>query len=284
MGEEGFDVRCVRGSGRRFRAMLQTRRWLRLVQPEVIHFHDSHALSGAGFAAWRLPIPARVTARRVDFTIRSPWRYRKFADRVIAVSSAVADVCRTSGIDGTQLRVVHDGVDPTRARAGDRRRGRESLSLAYDEPLLLCIATLTDHKGHTFLLQAMPAVLAKFPQVRLMLAGDGELRDALEAETRRLGISQTVAFLGFRDDVPDLLRAADLFVIPSHMEGLCSTLIDAMFARVPIVATRAGGIPEVLGGEAGTKSLAAKLVPPRIRRGCQRQSSNRFRTWRRCGR
>jgi glycosyltransferase involved in cell wall biosynthesis len=129
--------------------------------------------------------------------------------------------------------------------------------------LLLCIATLTDHKGHTYLLQALPAVLAKFPQVRLMLAGDGELRDALEAETRKLGIAHSVAFLGFRRDVPDLLRAADLFVIPSHMEGLCSTLIDAMFARVPIVATRAGGIPEVLGGDGGTKSLAAKLVPPR---------------------
>ncbi len=263
MAEEGFEVRCVLGSGRRFRALLQTRRWLRLVQPDVVHFHDPHALSGAGLAAWRLPIPVRVAARRVDFTIRSPWRYRKLADRVIAVSNAVAEVCRTSGLDRQQLRVVHDGVDPAHSRSGDRRRGRESLGLAYDEPLLLCIATLTDHKGHTYLLQALPAVLEKFPQVRLMLAGDGELRDALEAESRTLGIAHAVAFLGFRRDVPDLLRAADLFVIPSHMEGLCSTLIDAMFARVPIVATRAGGIPEVLGGDGGTKSLAAKLVPPR---------------------
>ena len=263
MGKEGFEVHCVQGIGRGPRAMWQTRRWLRLLDPDVVHFHDPHALSGAGMAAWGLPIPVRVVARRVDFTIRSPWKYRQLTDRVIAVSSAVADVCRTSGLEAGLLRVVHDGVDPARVRSGDRRRGRESLGLAYDEPLLLCIATLTDHKGHTYLLQALPAVLARFPQVRLMLAGDGELRDALEAETRKLGIAHSVAFLGFRRDVPDLLRAADLFVMPSHMEGLCSTLIDAMFARVPIVATRAGGIPEVLGGDSGTKSLAAKLVPPR---------------------
>ncbi len=262
MAAEGFEVRCVMGSGRRFRAMLQTRRWLRMVKPDVVHFHDPHALSGAGLAAWRLPIPVRVVARRVDFTIHSPWRYRKLADRVIAVSSAVADVCRASGLERRHLSVVHDGVDPARARSGDRRRGRESLGLAYDEQLLLCIATLTDHKGHTYLLQALPAVLAKFPQVRLMLAGDGELRNALEAQARQLGISHSVAFLGFRRDVPDLLRAADLFVMSSHMEGLCSTLIEAMFARVPIIATTAGGIPEVLGGASGEKR-SAMLVPPR---------------------
>ncbi len=120
---DGFQVMQTTGSGRGPKNVLHTRRWLRELRPDVVHFHDSHALSGAGFAAWRLPIPARIAARRVDFPIRSAWRYRRFADRVIAVSHAVADVCRNSGLDSSLVRVVHDGVDPARARSGNRARG-----------------------------------------------------------------------------------------------------------------------------------------------------------------
>ena len=92
--------------------------------------------------------------------------------------------------------------------------------------------------------------------------GDGDLRSQFEEEARGVGVSQAVRFLGYRHDVPDLLHAADLFVMPSHLEGLCSTLIDAMFAEVPIVATTAGGIPEVLDGVPGEPPVAM-LVPPR---------------------
>ena len=260
---EGFQVLPLAGNGRGLRAMWHTRQLLRRIQPDVLHLHDSHSLGGGGLAAWRLPIPARVVARRVDFPIRSTWRYRRLADRVIAVSAAVANVCRASGLDIRTLRVVHDGVDPCRGRSGDRRRGRESLAVADDDPLLLCVATLTDHKGHTYLLQAMPEVLARFPRTRLMLAGDGDLRQQLETQASRLGIAHAIRFLGYRQDVPDLLRAADLFVMPSHLEGLCSTLIDAMFAGAPIVATTAGGIPEVLGDNGPANARVAILVPPR---------------------
>ena len=260
---EGCEVYPVTGSGRGFGAMWQQRARLRKLNPDVLHFHDAHALSGAGLAARHLPIPARVVARRVDFSIHSTWRYRKLADRVIAVSHAVAEVCRTSGLDSTTIRVVHDGVDPQRVRSGNRQRGRQSLGVTESVALIMCVATLTDHKGHTFLLRALPAVLARHPNARLMLAGDGELRQSLEAEARSIGIASAVTFLGYRSDVPDLLKAADLFVLPSHLEGLCSTLIDAMFARVPIVATTAGGIPEVLGSTSTNDPSVARLVPPR---------------------
>jgi glycosyltransferase involved in cell wall biosynthesis len=109
----------------------------------------------------------------------------------------------------------------------------------------------------------MPQVLARFPQARLLLAGDGELRVSLEAETLRLGIANSVQFLGYRHDVPDLLQAADLFVMPSYMEGLGTTLIDAMFARAPIVAAAAGGIPEVVGRGSDGEEPVALMVPPR---------------------
>ncbi len=111
-------------------------------------------------------------------------------------------------------------------------------------------------------MQAMPKVLQHFPQAQLALAGDGQLREQLEAEARILGILHAVRFLGYRNDVPDLLQAADLFVMPSHLEGLCSTLIDAMFAKVPIVATTAGGIPEILDGAPGEQPVATLVAPP----------------------
>jgi glycosyltransferase involved in cell wall biosynthesis len=264
MRADGFEVHFLPGSGRGLAAIWRMRREWRRHCPDVVHFHDPHALSGGGLAAWRLGIPARIVARRVDFPIRSIWRYRHWVDRAIAVSSAVAEVCRNSGVPAEKIRVVLDGVDPRRAQSGDRERGRAALGIGNDALLLLTVATLTDHKGHTYLLRAMPKILAELGSrpVVLALAGDGELRQALEAEVAATGLESTVRFLGFRSDVPDLIKAADLFVMPSHMEGLCSTLIDVMFARTPIVTTTAGGIPDLVGPFNGEPEVA-RLVPPR---------------------
>ena len=108
----------------------------------------------------------------------------------------------------------------------------------------------------------MPQILSHFPSVNLALAGDGELRKDLEEEAGRLGIRSAVRFLGYRNDVPDLLAGADIVVQPSHMEGLCSSLIDTMLAARPVVATRAGGIPELLDVTHGNPEVAW-LVPPK---------------------
>ena len=264
MLSDGFEVHRLPGSGRGPRAILQMRRTWKGLRPDVVHFHDPHALSGGGLAAWRLGIPARIVARRVDFSIRSTWRYRHLIDRVIAVSSAVAQVCQTSGVPPEKIRVVLDGVDPSRAQGGDRQRGRRTLQIGEQTWLLLTVATLTDHKGHTYLLRALPSVLQWHPErnIVLALAGDGELREALEAEVAGLNLGDAVRFLGFRDDIPDLLKAADLFVLPSHMEGLCSTLIDVMIARAPIVTTWAGGIPDLVG-QRESEPAVAMMAPVR---------------------
>ena len=263
MRAAGFEVHPFSGSGRGLLAIWQMRRALKRLRPDVVHFHDPHGLSGGGIAAYGLKIPARIVARRVDFAIRSTWRYRKLVDRVIAVSNAVADVCSESGVPDEKIRVVLDGVDPNRARSGNRERGRRALGIDSETILLLTVATLTDHKGHTYLLQAMPTVFEHLPKknVLLALAGDGELRANLEAEAERLGISHAVRFLGFRNDVPDLLKAADVFVLPSHMEGLCSTLIDVMIARTPIVSTTAGGVPDLLDATTSEPAVAMLVAP-----------------------
>ena len=120
------------------------------------------------------------------------------------------------------------------------------------------VAALTDHKGHRFLLEGWPEVVRERPDARLLLAGSGELEEDLRELADRLEVADTVRFLGFHRDVPGLLAALDLFVMSSHLEGLCTSLMDAMAAGVPVVATTAGGIPELVeDGRTG------RLVPPR---------------------
>ena len=262
MKSANFCVQDLPGSGRGLAAILGMRAALRRRLPDVIHMHDSHALTGGGLACAGLQIPARIAARRVDFPIRSAWRYRWFADHVVPVSTTVAQACRTAGIEPSRLTIVHDGVDPDRAGSGDRERGRANLRIADHNLLLVTVATLTEAKGHRDLLAALKSVVKQFPQVIAVCAGDGELRADLEAEVARSGLQQFVRFLGYRSDVPDLLRAADLMVMPSVQEGLCSTLIDAMFAGTPIITTTAGGIPDLVG-PCGDEAAVARMVRSR---------------------
>jgi L-malate glycosyltransferase len=263
MKQEGFEVVAFMGGGRNPLAFWQIRRALRGIRPDVLHYNDSHAIVAAGVATLGVYLPARIAARRVDFPLRSPRPYRLFCDRVICVSRAVQHVCRQGGLPESMLRVVHDGVDPARVASGDRRRGRQSLGLADDQILLLTVAKLTDHKGHRFLLEALPEVIRRLPNAVVALAGDGELRESLEHQAEQLGVQSHLRFLGFRNDVYDLIQAADLFVLPSHMEGLCSTLIDVMLAERTIVATTAGGIPDLVGGDEPGNNPVAWTVPPR---------------------
>ncbi len=261
MAVEGYEIVQFPGKGRSPAALWCIRRTLRQLAPHVLHANDAHALTAAGLASLGLGIPARVASRRLDFPLRFPFRYRAFCDRLICVSRRVAEVCREGGIPGRLLRVVHDGVDPQRVRQGDRRRGRQAIGVSDVERVLLTVAKLTDHKGHRFLLDAMPAVLAQYPEVRLFLAGDGELTETLRTQACRIGIEGDVRFLGYRNDVHDLIHAADLFVFPSYMEGMGSTLIDAMLAGVPIVTTTAGGIPDVTGSSESASEPTAWTVP-----------------------
>jgi len=263
MSQDGFSVVEFDNRGWNPTALRCIREALRRHQVDVVHYNDSHSITSGGFASIGLNVPARFASRRVDFPIRLPLRYRHFCDRILCVSSAVATVCVEGGIPAKMVRVIHDGVDPKRVRAGDRARGRQALRLADQQPLLLTVATLTDHKGHRFLLDAMPAVLKSFPEACLALAGDGELADALKQQAARLQIESNVRFLGFRDDAPDLIQAADLIVMPSHLEGLGSSLIDAMLAGRAIVSTTAGGLTDLVCTDTDETEPVAWTVPPR---------------------
>ncbi|MBD3673115.1 MAG: glycosyltransferase family 4 protein [Planctomycetaceae bacterium] len=247
MSNAGVQVYGYPRKGWNPRTLANIRTAVREFKPDVLHYNDAHAMTTIGLGSVWYPIPVRVCTRRVDYQISGSWHYNNLVDRVICISTVIADVCRHGGIHRDSIEIAHSGVDPDRMSGGNRDRGRKSLSCNDDQHLILSVATLTNHKGHRYLLEAMPEILNQFPDAILALAGDGDLTDALREQAGELGISDRVQFLGYRDDVPDLMAACDLFVIASHLEGLCTSIIDAMIAKRPIVATRAGGIPDLMG-------------------------------------
>ena len=255
----GFPVTEFLGKGWNPVAQWSIRCQLRRWQPDILHFNDSHALTTGGCASWGMRRIIRVVSRRGSAPPRSAIRYRCFADRVVCVSRAVAGACAAAGIENRRLQVVYDGVDPHRVWSGNRNRGRRSLQLTAPDQVVVCVASLTEPKGHACLLTAWAQVLKNQPLAQLVLVGDGPLSRPLKRQAQALGIGHAVKFLGYREDVPDLIQAADVCTLASHLEGLGSSLIDAMLAGRPVVTSTAGGIPELLGDE--TAPVAWTVAP-----------------------
>ena len=226
------------------------RRIVREQSASILHMHTGHAV-GLGLLAFpRRGRVRKIIARRVDFPVgRGPARlkYTWGIDRILCVSEAIRQVLLTCGIDPERAVTVHSGIDLSRFDGPhDPARIRREFEIADDQPLLVNVAALVDHKGHRFLLKAMPRVLQLHPGARGLIAGEGPLQGELIALRTSLNLGESVRFLGQRDDVPDLLAAADVFVLSSHLEGLCTSILDAMAMRLPVVATLTGGIPEAV--------------------------------------
>ena len=176
-------------------------------------------------------------------------------NRIVAVSEEVkTSILQTlPGIPAVKVTTVSNSVDVNRygLRAGwvDLRR---DLGLGEQEKVAAVVATFKEQKGHRFLLDALPEVVKKFPDFRVLFIGDGELRDVLRAQTMALRLDKNVCFLGSRGDVPALLAASDLFILPSLWEGLPMALIEAMASGLPVIATRVSGTNQVMRhGETG---------------------------------
>jgi len=235
----------------------------RSLRPDVVHWHAARAHALGAMASLLAPGPRRVLSRRVDFPVRrSPGSRLLYAlpvDAILAISACVRDALVASGVPSARIRVVPSGIDVAPfERPFDREAVRRKLGLTPDVLLVLQVAALAPHKSQSDLLRAARIVAKARPDVRFWVAGDGPLRTALEAERQNLGLAERVQFLGFREDVVDLLRSADLFCVSSYLEGLGTSTLDAMASGLPVVATNVGGIPEIVkDGETGL------LVPPR---------------------
>jgi len=244
----------------------------RAFQPDVVHTHLLHAdLYGIPAARWA-GVPVVVSSRHNDDSFRRRFPIQqvnrllwRMADAGIVISDALARFSvEVEGAPSSKIHRIYYGLEATKPL--DRGRARAALvsqALTQGEGeqdivLIGMACRLVEQKGVTYAIQAFARLAQQFPAAHLLVAGEGALRAALEAEAAALGLNGRVHFLGWRGDMPTYMAALDLFLMPSLWEGFGLVLLEAMARVVPIIASRVSAIPEiVVDGETGL------LVPAR---------------------
>ncbi|RJX21082.1 MAG: glycosyltransferase family 1 protein [Desulforudis sp.] len=270
---EGFEVKEINLPGRIDLAgdalsLIQLVRLIGRYNPGILHLHGAKAGLVGRVAGHLTSTPAVVyTVHNSVFYETWPgWKRRaaaaverrlsRHADRVITVSEALRqELISVAGIAPDRLHTIHNGVREFTYTGNERGITRCEFGIGRDETVVGCVARLAPQKGLQDLLQAIALVDLDRP-VHLLLVGSGPLGKELRVQAKTLGI--TVTFAGHRNDVPALLAAMDVFVLPSITEGLPLIILEAMVAGLPIVATRVGGIPEVV-----IDGLTGRLVETR---------------------
>jgi glycosyltransferase involved in cell wall biosynthesis len=255
----GIEVVPVRMRGEfDLSAAWQIGRLLRKGNYDILHTHTSHAHSIGLLSRLFGKVKGMAVSRRVDFPIKSKFKYNSFDVHYIAVSEAIKRVMMDGGVPEKRIDVVRSCIDLGRLENAPIADVRAELGISKDAVVIGNIAHMADHKGQIYLVRAAAIVKERYPGVRFVIVGDGELRSDLEVEVKRRGLDGILIFTGFRKDIASLLSSFDIFAFPSHLEGLGTSLLDAMVMRKPIVSTTAGGIPEVV--QDGVNGI---LVPPK---------------------
>jgi glycosyltransferase involved in cell wall biosynthesis len=252
-----------------FAAMGRMMRILRAAAPDIVHTHLFVATMCVAPVAKLCGVSVVIESCR----IREGWRQgiwkkfwidrwvNRFVDANIAISEALRRyLIEEKGFDGGKVFLVRNGRELSRVLAPPRREAaelRREFRLNADN-LVVCVpGRLAVQKGHRYLLEALPTVLGLFPNLRVLIVGDGVLREQLASDISRRGLQEQVVLTGYRKDVYDILRMCDLVVLASLFEGLPLVAIEAGALGKPIVATAVDGTPEVvLHGKTGW------LVPP----------------------
>jgi len=226
-------------------------RLLRREHVDIVHAHSSRDAWLAGAAGKMLGIPVFRT-RHLLTRIGGRYVYTHLTDRVITVSEGVRQYLISRGVSGEKIISVPTGIDLKRFDSArtDLADMRERFHVPREAFVIGIIAVLRGAKGHRFLLQALKILAPEFPRMKLLIAGTGPQERNIRTLIKELGLEEQVQMLGHVDDIPSLLTALDVFVLPAREEALGTALIEATAMGVPVIATRVGGIPEALG-EAG---------------------------------
>lgn len=275
----GAALHSLAGPGGRLRAVLRTMRLIRELRPDVVHTTLFKADVIGRTAAWlaRTPvISSFVTESYGPEHVSNPeyrrWKVRaahlvdaltaRFVVRFHAVSaSSAAVMVRRLRIGAAKVEVIPRGRDPERLGRRDaerRRRTRASLGVAPAVPLVLAAGRHYHMKGLDVVVSAWPEVVTAFPEAKLLIAGrEGPATMELRRLVEEAGVEQSVTLLGYRSDLPDLMAAADVFVLPSRAEGSPGVLIEAMALELPAVASEIPSVREL----AGPGDRVMELVP-----------------------
>jgi glycosyltransferase involved in cell wall biosynthesis len=245
----GFQVHAIPRASVRFAGARILRRLLRSEHFEIVHAHDPHGLTLAWLArAHRSStlIAQRRVANPLSRGALGLARYHA-ARRIFAVSQFVAVSVIQSGIAREKVEVVYEGVElPPSSPPAERGALRAKWGIAANEILLGCVGYLLPEKGQEVLVRAMLAIRREFPQCKLILAGDGPCRATLEAQAKELGVSGSIIFAGFVENIAEIYRAVDIFLFPSLAEPLGTSMLAAMSYGLPVIGVASGGVPEMV--------------------------------------
>lgn len=233
---------------------------IRAEKPDLVHLHSRRGADTWGGLAARLAGVPCVLSRRVDnpeSRLAVAIKYRLY-DHVITISEGIRQVLLSEGLAPAKVSCVRSAVDATPYLAPvDRAAFCAEFGLPADALVAGVVAQLIPRKGHRYLLAALPALLARHPALKVLIFGQGPLEAELRAEVEAAGLSGAVRFTGFRHDLPRWLGGLDMLIHPADMEGLGVSLLQASAAAVPIVTSRAGGLPEAV-----QDGVSGILCPP----------------------
>ncbi len=226
--------------------------FLKELRPDIVHCHSRRGADILGGLAASIADIPTVVSRRVDNTemrLMAALRYRPFR-KVIAISSAIRDVLLDRGVEEERLVIIRDAVDTTEfTNKAECDAFQRAFSLSHDHFVIAAAGQLIPRKGHRYLLQAVADLKDRYPQLRLVVFGDGYLNNQLRAQSASLGLGDVVQFAGFHDDLDSFLGCFDLFAHPALAEGLGVVALKAAAAAVPVVGFEAGGMVEAVAHE-----------------------------------
>jgi glycosyltransferase involved in cell wall biosynthesis len=259
------------GRGRYLRAIRCIIKLIRGNDIDILNIHDGGAVSFIGRVAALITGKITISTihiyagewgrRRIWFVLKEKFfEYitRPLVKKYIVVSNARKEELIRKGIYESKILVIQNGVDyGLFCNARNKGDFRREFSINRSDIIIALIGHLGVEKGHIFFLESAKIILENNPETRFVIIGDGYMKDELIDKTRQMGIEDHVIFTGFRRDIPDIMNAIDILVLPSVNEGMPMVILEAMSASKPVVATKVGGIPEIIvDGETGY------LVPP----------------------
>ncbi len=238
-----------------FRSVWNLLRFVRDNRVDIVHVHTPHAHAHACYAKLFGGEFKLIVHRRVDFRIKnnplSLWKYKTGkVNSIIAISAFVKSILVSQGVPDSRIEVIYSGVDVDRFRMPtpeDRARIRKDLQLNEELPVLGNVAALTGHKDHTSLIECIRILRDRGIKMHVLILGAGPERRKVEELILRYDLSRTIKLLGYREDIGDYFGIFDIFIMSSRDEGLGTSIIDALAKGLPVIATDAGGIPEILG-------------------------------------
>lgn len=249
-------------------ALFDLVRELHRLRPDVVLVRGYSAEALGRLAACLTRVPAIVVWKHNIGDVERRGHVRRLVDRLLdrvtiayfgAARAQLDYICGELGVSADKVKIIHYGVDPADFDPRTDRGAVAGLGIGDDEPVVALVAAMRPEKDHATFLDAARLVHGEMPSARFLLVGDGPVRGEAETRAASLGLGHRVVFTGIRDDVHELLRGTDVFVLSSYtVECLPFALLEAMAAGRPAVCTAVGGIPEMI-----EDGVTGYLVPPR---------------------